>query len=88
MRTGHKNAILEVQWSPEGDRIYSASADRTVRVWDAESGKQIRWIKGHDTYVNTCCPARRGAPLLVSGSDDGTSKVGGKRGTVISAPPQ
>ena len=29
----------------------------------------------HDNFVNSCCPLRRGPPLLVSGSDDGTAKV-------------
>ena len=31
----------------------------------------------HDNFVNSCCPLRRGPPLLVSGSDDGTAKVRG-----------
>ncbi len=72
---GHKNAVLEVQWSAQGDQIYSVSADRTIRVWDAETGQQIWSEKGHESFINSCCPVRRGAPLLVSGSDDGTSKV-------------
>ena len=29
----------------------------------------------HDNFVNSCCPLKRGPPLLVSGSDDGTAKV-------------
>ena len=29
----------------------------------------------HDNFVNSCCPLRRGPPLLVSGSDDGTAKA-------------
>ena len=29
----------------------------------------------HDNFVNSCCPLRRGPPLLVSGSDDATAKV-------------
>ena len=29
----------------------------------------------HDNFVNSCCPLKRGPPLLVSGSDDATAKV-------------
>jgi WD40 repeat protein len=27
---GHRNAVLEVQWTSDGDRILSCSADKTV----------------------------------------------------------
>lgn len=46
-----------------------------VRAWDAETGLQVKKMAEHDSFVNTCCPLRRGPPLLVSGSDDGTAKV-------------
>ena len=29
----------------------------------------------HNTFVNSCCPLRRGPPLVVSGSDDCSAKV-------------
>jgi WD40 repeat protein len=47
---GHKNAVLEVHWLPSGEQVMSCSADRTVRVWDASVGSQIKkykvWIPG------------------------------------------
>lgn len=46
-----------------------------VRAWDAATGLQVKKMAEHDMFVNTCCPLRRGPPLLVSGSDDGTAKV-------------
>jgi WD40 repeat protein len=36
MLTGHKNAVLEVQWTYDSSQIISASADKTVGVWDAQ----------------------------------------------------
>ena len=40
-RAGHKNAVLEVQWTTDGERVLSASPDRSVRAWDATTGEQV-----------------------------------------------
>jgi len=39
--------------SPDGTRIVTASRDRTVRVWDAATGRQVVVLNGHtDTVVS------------------------------------
>lgn len=60
---------------PAGSTILSCSADKTIRGWDAETGAQIKRLRGHDGIVNSCCPLRRGPPLVVSGSDDGSVRI-------------
>lgn len=72
---GHHNAVLEVQWSADGERLLSCSADKTVRVWDAATGQPVKKMTEHSALVNSVCPARGGLPLLVSGSDDGTTRL-------------
>ena len=72
---GHKNAVVELHWTSDGERVVTASPDKTVRAWDVASGQQVKKMAEHDSFVNSCCPLRRGPPLLVSGSDDGTAKV-------------
>ena len=72
---GHKNAVLELHWTPDGERIISCSPDKTARAWDVETGLQIKKMGEHTDIVNSCCPLRRGPPLVVTGSDDGTAKV-------------
>ncbi|KAJ6291445.1 hypothetical protein OIU76_023505 [Salix suchowensis] len=72
---GHKNAVLDLHWTTDGSQIITASPDKTVRAWDVETGKQIKKMAEHSSFVNSCCPSRRGPPLVVSGSDDGTSKL-------------
>ena len=62
--------------------LFSASTDKTVGVWDSETGERIKRLKGHTSFVNSCYPARRGPQLVCTGSDDGTVKV-----TMASAKP-
>ena len=38
---GHKGAVTAVAWSPDDKQIVTGSADKTARVWDAVSGRQI-----------------------------------------------
>lgn len=52
--------------------LYTCSTDKTVRIWDMETGLCLRKLKGHTDFVNSCHPARRGPELICSGSDDGT----------------
>lgn len=55
--------------------LFSASTDKTVCVWDSETGERVKRLKGHTSFVNSCFPARRGPQLACTGSDDGTVKV-------------
>ena len=38
-------------------------------------GIQVKKMAEHDNFVNSCSVLRRGPPLIVSGSDDGTAKA-------------
>ncbi|KKK19839.1 putative U5 snRNP complex subunit [Aspergillus rambellii] len=70
--SGHRGAILDLQWSRDSKTIFSASADMTLASWDLESGQRIRRYLGHEEVINCLEISKRGQEMLVSASDDGT----------------
>jgi WD40 repeat protein len=38
---GHTAAVYDVAVSPDGDRVLSASEDRTIQLWSLQSGEQL-----------------------------------------------
>ena len=73
--SGHKNAVLELHWTTDGEKLLSASPDKSVRAWDAATGAQVKKMGEHEAFINSCCPLRRAPPLLASGADDCSAKV-------------
>ena len=46
-------AVYSVAFSPDGTRIASGSADKTIKVWDAASGQELTTLSGHTSRVNS-----------------------------------
>src|SRR5436305_3254648 len=44
---GHSDRVWSVAWSPDGQRIASASSDETAQVWDASDGNHLNVYSGH-----------------------------------------
>lgn len=76
---GHKGAILDMHFSADGSTLMTASSDKTAACWDYETGGKVKKMAGHTSYVNACCPARRGPELIATGSDDCTVKLWDRR---------
>ncbi|WFC98884.1 general transcription repressor [Malassezia yamatoensis] len=67
--TGHKDYILSVSCSPEGQWIASGSKDRSVQFWDSRTGQSQLVLQGHKNSVIAINLSRSGN-LLASGSGD------------------
>lgn len=50
--SGHTKSVSVVKWSGTG-LLYTASQDRTVKVWRASDGILCRTLEGHAHWVNT-----------------------------------
>jgi WD40 repeat protein len=60
--------------SPDGRRVVSGSSDKTVAVWDLESGTLIHQLLGHQSGVTSVAVSPDGRHV-VSGSYDKTVEV-------------
>ena len=40
--------VYSAAFSPDGSRIVTASGDKTARIWDAATAKEIAVLRGHD----------------------------------------
>ena len=71
---GHSNWVYAVAVTPDGRRAVSASGDRTLRVWDLGSGKELRVLAGHSNGVTAVAVTPDGKQAI-SASDDQTLRV-------------
>jgi WD40 repeat protein len=72
---GHTDAISSVSFSPDGKHIVSAAWDKTVRIWDAQTGRQVgQPLEGHTKLVNSAAFSPDGK-RIVSASMDHTVRI-------------
>ena len=64
---GHTDDVLDAEFSPDGSSVATASLDGDAALWDAETGEQLRVLRGHfnPVYAITFDPSGR---WIVTGS--------------------
>lgn len=68
--SGHSDTIRALDFSPDGRLALSGSDDKSIKVWQVPSGKEIRTLTGHKDGVTAVRFLPDGKRAL-SGSSDG-----------------
>ena len=69
----HTKSVWSVAYSPDGKTALTGSDDKTVILWDLQSGKRIQTLKGHTSGVTSVAYSPDGKTAL-TGSFDGTTR--------------
>lgn len=72
--TGHAWAVHSVAISSDGKWLVSGGSDKTIKVWELPTDKEVCTLTGHTGSVRSVAISGDGK-TLVSGSRDGTIKA-------------
>ncbi|MEG5042185.1 MULTISPECIES: AAA-like domain-containing protein, partial [unclassified Microcoleus] len=78
---GHDGWVLSVSFSPTGDRIATASHDKTAKLWDLQ-GNCLVTFTGHNDSVTSVCFSPTG-DRIATASCDKTAKLWGLQGNCL-----
>ncbi|MDZ7955210.1 AAA-like domain-containing protein, partial [Nostoc sp. DedQUE09] len=71
---GHSAPVISVVFSPDGKTLASASFDKTIKLWNRDTGKEISTLSGHSDLVISVVFSPDGK-TLASASFDKTIKL-------------
>ncbi len=71
---GHTGDVNGLAFSPDGRLALSGGLDNTARLWDVQTGQELRTLTGHTAWVNEVAFSPDGRVAL-TGSDDGTARM-------------
>jgi WD40 repeat protein len=66
---GHSAKVYALAWAPNGQRIASVSADKTLQVWDALGNKKYFIYRSNGASLNTIAWSPDGRFLAAGGND-------------------
>jgi WD40 repeat protein len=74
LQSGHGANISGLAFSPDGKYLLSASEDSTLKLWDPNTGQEIRTLRGHSNIVTSMAVNADGT-LIASAALDHSLRV-------------
>ncbi len=69
IQKGHDQRVLAVAVSPDSNYVATGSRDRSVKLWELSTGREVRNFLGHDGSINGIAFSTDGKFILTSCSD-------------------
>lgn len=74
IQKGHELAVISVAVSPDNSVIATGSKDKSIKLWEKSTGRELRSLLGHDDVV-TCLDFSADGKYLISGSYDRSVRI-------------
>jgi len=74
IQQGHELAVISLAISPDSNYVATGSRDKSAKLWELSTGREVRSFLGHQFSVNSLCFSPDGK-YLITGNGDASAKI-------------
>jgi WD40 repeat protein len=79
----HTDVVVSVAWNTEGTKLATGSQDKTARVWEWPSGKELQLFKDHSDAVTRVCFAPDSKSIYTASMDHTIRRYDVEKGQLL-----
>lgn len=69
IQKGHELAVIAIAISPDSNYVATGSRDKSAKLWELSTGREVRSFLGHEASVNSLGFSSDGKYLITSRAD-------------------